>query len=342
LTASAPNVVAVRRDIVVIGGSAGSIEALRDLVPQLVPGLSVAVFVVVHVRPSSRSRLPQILDRTARMPVRHAADGDWVEPGRVLVAPPDRHLLLHPDRVELSGGPRENSSRPAIDPLFRSASEAFGPRVCAVVLSGHLDDGSDGLHAVVEAGGLALVQDPNDAAHPDMPLNALRRVPSAEVLSAMRLGRRIVTLVGAPAGAPTAGPAAAETVPPGSANPPGAPSGLTCPECGAVLWAEKGSRSLHCRGGHRFSLEGLREEQGLAVERAMWAAVRALREDAGLARHMAGLARDHGSEHTADTFERRRRSDERDAAVIEGLLFERESRAASPPVRVDGTDDQRC
>ena len=184
----------VRRDIVVIGGSAGSIEALRDLAPQLTRPLPAAVFIVVHVPPTRRSRLPEILERVGWLPVRHATDGEPIEPGNILIAPPDRHMTLHPDRVELNREPRVNSTRPAIDPLFRTAALAFGPRVCGVILSGHLDDGAEGLRAIVDAGGMAMVQDPREAAHPDMPHNALRAATAAEVHTAMRLGLRIAEL----------------------------------------------------------------------------------------------------------------------------------------------------
>lgn len=327
-----------------VGGSAGSIEALRDLVPQLPRGLEIALFVVVHVLPTSQSRLPQILERTGWLPARHAADGDVPEPGRILVAPPDRHMLLHPDRVELNAGPRENSTRPAIDPLFRSAAAAFGPRVCGVILSGHLDDGAEGLSQIVAAGGMALVQDPREAAHAEMPRNARHRVPTAEVLTAVRLGGRIAGLAGAPAvvngpaGGHRAHPPRLLDVQVGAADPGGLPSGLTCPECGGVLWADPESENLHCRIGHRFSLDALQDHYRVSVEQAVWAAVRALREDASLARHMAGRAHADGRQHSASRFEQRRQTAERHAEILERLLLaagrhEGEPAEAEPPDR---------
>jgi two-component system chemotaxis response regulator CheB len=162
----------VKRDIVVIGGSAGSIESLQALVPGLARDLTAAVFIVVHLLPNSDSHLPEILARAGNLPAAHAADGDEIRPGRILVAPPDRHLVLRPGRVELNQGPLEKSTRPAIDVLFRSAAEAYGPRVLAVVLSGHLTDGTAGMREVVRAGGLGVVQDPAEAPHPEMPRNA--------------------------------------------------------------------------------------------------------------------------------------------------------------------------
>jgi two-component system, chemotaxis family, protein-glutamate methylesterase/glutaminase len=182
------------RDIVVVGGSAGSLDALRDIVGQLPPDSPFAMFVVVHVMPTGVSRLPEILSRSGPLPARHANEGDRIEPGRILVAPPDRHLLLDVDGVHVDRGPLENSTRPALDPLFRSAAAAFGPRVCGVVLSGHLGDGSEGLRLLVAAGGLAIVQDPKEARYREMPLNALLRAPAAEVLTATGIGSRLANL----------------------------------------------------------------------------------------------------------------------------------------------------
>lgn len=181
-------------DVVVIGGSAGSLEVLQGLVSGLPPDIPAALFVVVHVLPLVHSRLPEILERRAPVPVRHARDGDLIEHRRVLVAPPDHHMVLHPDRVELNRGPRENSARPAIDPLFRSAATAFGPRVSGVIVSGNLDDGSAGLTDVVATGGTGIVQDPAEALHPEMPRNALLRCPSCHIAPAAAIARMLLEL----------------------------------------------------------------------------------------------------------------------------------------------------
>jgi two-component system, chemotaxis family, protein-glutamate methylesterase/glutaminase len=316
------------RDIAVIGGSAGSLDALRDIVGQLPPDISIAIFVVVHILPTSTSRLPQILSRACLLPVRHARQGDRIESGRILVAPPDRHLLLDPGGVQIDDGPRENSTRPAVDPLFRSAAAAFGPRVCGAVLSGNLDDGSEGLRMLAAAGGLGVVQDPEEAPHPEMPLNALQRVPSARVLSAVGIGRLLASLPGAPIVATPPQVQYAERAEPlldvqiGAGDPGAIPSGITCPECGGVLWAEPGTESLHCRVGHRYGLEALWQHKSLSVEQSVWAAVRALQEDASLAEHMAVRARAHGNTHAAARFERRHRDAARNAEVLRRLLHE--------------------
>lgn len=323
------------RDIVVVGGSAGCLDALRDIVAVLPPNAPLAMFVVVHILPTGQSRLPQILGRAGRLPARHAHEGDRIEPGRILVAPPDRHLLLDADVVHVDRGPRENSTRPALDPLFRSAAAMFGPRVCGVVLSGHLDDGSEGLRLVADAGGLAIVQDPDEAPHPEMPRNALRRTPGAAVLRASDIGVRLVEVARtqAPAGRPRHDGEEAE--PPlldvqiGAGDPGGLPTGITCPECGGVLWAEPRSaeprsENVHCRVGHRYSLAALWDQKSLAVERAVWAAVRALQENASLAEHLASRARANGSSHAAARFDRRHREAFRHAEMLRGLVLDRE------------------
>jgi two-component system chemotaxis response regulator CheB len=153
-----------RDDIVVIVASAGGIAALTTLVGGLDDALAAALFVVVHVPPFSVSWLPEILSRAGPLPAAHAVDGEPIRVGRIYVAPPDRHMLVRRGWVELAHGPRENHSRPAIDPLFRSAARTYGSRVAGVVLLGALHDGSLGLMAVKTRGGAAIVQDPNEAA----------------------------------------------------------------------------------------------------------------------------------------------------------------------------------
>ncbi|MDQ3997065.1 MAG: chemotaxis protein CheB, partial [Gemmatimonadota bacterium] len=148
------------RDVVVVGASAGGIEALRELVAHLPADYPGAIFVVVHIPTDAPSMLPRILTRAGPLPAVHASDGDAIEGGRIYVAPPNHHLLLKPDAMWVGYGPKENGHRPAVDPLFRSAARAYGPRVVGVVLSGTLSDGSHGLRAVKAGGGTAVVQDP--------------------------------------------------------------------------------------------------------------------------------------------------------------------------------------
>jgi two-component system chemotaxis response regulator CheB len=189
------------RDVVVIGGSAGGVEAVLRIVEALPARLAARLFLVIHVPPTGPSVLPRILERRGKLAARHPRDGELTEPSIIYVAPPDHHLLVRLDEVGVVRGPRENGHRPAVDPLFRSAAATYGRRVIAVILSGNLDDGAAGLRAVAEAGGATIIQDPDDAAHPGMPLSARSLVPEAEVLPLAAIAERIVALVGSPVAA---------------------------------------------------------------------------------------------------------------------------------------------
>jgi two-component system chemotaxis response regulator CheB len=164
------------RDIVVVGASAGGVEALSTLFWDLPPEIPIAFFVVLHRLPHSLSWLPSILERTARLPAEHPRDGEKIRPGRIYVAPPDFHLMVGKGIVRLSHGPKEHHTRPAIDPLFLSAAQVYGQRVIGVLLSGMLDDGAKGLKEIKRHGGLSIVQSLAEAGFPDMPRNALANV----------------------------------------------------------------------------------------------------------------------------------------------------------------------
>ena len=182
------------RDIIVIGGSAGAADVLCRWVPILPKTLPAAVFVVVHLLPETENYLPTLLRRHSALPVREARHGDPIQPGRILTAPPNRHMILRADHVELGSGPTENSTRPAIDPLFRSAAESHGSRVCALLLSGHLADGAIGLRRVVAGGGVAIVQDPAEAIYPEMPRNGIAAVESCLIVPPERFAATLVAV----------------------------------------------------------------------------------------------------------------------------------------------------
>jgi two-component system chemotaxis response regulator CheB len=176
------------KDVIVVGGSAGGVDALMTLLEGLPHDLHAAVLAVIHIPPSSPGRLPEILQRRCSLPVAWATDGEAIEAGHVYIAPADRHLVVEPGRMRVTRAPRENHSRPAIDPLFRSAAVTHGSRVIAVVLSGRLDDGTAGLWAVKERGGVAIVQDPAEATHAEMTRNALKYTTADHVVPSAQLG----------------------------------------------------------------------------------------------------------------------------------------------------------
>jgi two-component system chemotaxis response regulator CheB len=298
----------VQRDLVVIGASAGGVDGLQQLVKGLPPEFPAAILVVLHVPSTGTSVLPQILSRHGPLDAVFATDGMACERGQIYVAPADHHLLVHDGRLRLSQGPRENGHRPAIDPLFRSAARACGPRCIGVVMSGLLDDGASGLRFIKDHGGAAVVQDPDDAMFPSMPRAALDAtevdgMASAADMPAL-LGRLIDETL--PVAHESARGSAriedgdgedrvemedpAET----AALVSGPPSALTCPECGGALWEHEdgGATRYACHVGHAYSLGSLVEEQGRSLETTLWSAVRSLEERADvhhrLSRRAAG------------------------------------------------------
>lgn len=263
-----------------IGGSAGGIQALTELVSHLPAALHVPIVVVVHAAPGP-SVLPLILQRAGRLPAVHAIDGQVLEPGCIVVAPPDRHLVVDGSTVRLSSGPRENGYRPSVDTLFRSVADSFGGAAFAIVLSGMLDDGAYGARVVRRSGGTVLVQRPETAQFPDMPQAAIDAGGASLVLTIEEIGEAIGSI--RPGGArPTGGVAA-------GAEPTGEVSSYVCPNCGGALWEHDDDELLRfrCRTGHAYSPESLMEVNGQALDDALWGAYRALLERAALARRMS-------------------------------------------------------
>jgi two-component system, chemotaxis family, protein-glutamate methylesterase/glutaminase len=302
--------------VVVIGASAGGVEALRNVAAGLPADFSSTVFVVLHLPPGGTSVLPAILARAGDLSASHPTDGEEIKTGHIYVAPPDNHMLIEDGVVRLARGPRENGHRPAIDPLFRSAARSHGPGVIGVILSGVLDDGTAGLAAVKAAGGRTVVQDPADALYPAMPESAITYVGPEHVLETNAIAPLLAELAGqAPPEAPEARAEPAlvleETLvaadrSASEAPQPGEPSGFTCPECSGALWEadEEGVPRYRCRTGHQFSLETLLSAQAESIEAALWSAVRALEERAAMLRRVAQRMSSRGSTNSAFRYAR--------------------------------------
>lgn len=286
------------RDLIVVGASMGGLTTLQALVRGLPADLPAALLVVQHTAPHGPALLGEILDRAGPLPARTAEDGEAIEAGRVYVAPPDRHLLVSGSRLRLVRGPRENRARPALDPLFRSAAVAFRSRVVGVVLSGLQDDGTAGLLAVKRCGGLAVVQDPEDAAFDEMPRSALAAVAADHVAPVAEMGPLLGRLAVATPGVPPAVPRdlliethltehGMDDI--DKMDEIGERSPLTCPDCGGVLWSlHDGEQPRYrCHVGHAYTEAVLMSEQAEAMDAALVVALRTMEERVRLLRRMA-------------------------------------------------------
>jgi two-component system chemotaxis response regulator CheB len=305
-----------KRDIIVIGGSAGASAALHQLVADLSPDLQASIFIVTHVPVHGAMLLGGLLEARTKLPVVYAEDGDPIVPGRIVIGPPDRHLLLTPQGVRLGLGPRENLSRPAIDALFRSAAAAFGGRVIGVVLTGMLNDGAAGLLAVCQCGGAAVVQDPLDAQAPEMPRAALRAAPTEHVVPIAGMARLLESLAreDAPLGRPPS-PAMRLEVKIAEGRRLGAerlrtvaePSTFSCPHCDGVLSEMKteGPLRFRCQTGHAFTGEILDDCHGQELEQAMGVALRIVEERVALVKRLAEDARIQGATDAAELHDAR-------------------------------------
>ena len=296
---------------VFVGGSAGAIEALAELLSRLPEDFGAPVMVALHVGMTGASVLPSILDRVGSLHAVSPADGESLVRGVVYVAPRGKHLLVEDGRVRLGQGPTEHGVRPAIDTLFRSAAREFGSHAIGVVLSGMLDDGTAGLGEIRAQGGWALVQQPSEAAFPNMPQSAIGNVDVDEVLPIAELAVCVDELVRHPHWRtdPSAGaarvPPAARAGEDDDAEPPGMRTEITCPECGGVLWEEIDDRRTmyRCQAGHAFSAESLLAVQGDGLDTAIWRPIRMLRERGALLRRLAARASAQGRERSARYFE---------------------------------------
>ena len=310
-----------RRDLVVVGASAGGVEALRSLVAGLPADFPAAILVVLHIPSTGTSALPAILSRAGRLPARHAREGDLLEPGQILIAPPDRHLIVYDGAVALSRGPQENGHRPAIDVLFRSAARARGSRVIGVVLSGALDDGAAGAVAIVSRGGGCVVQDFDEALHDSMPRAAFAAVREGKIAPAADIPTVLTSLldqtVDHEAAMADMDPTAMH-----DEERPGTPSGFACPDChGALFEIVEGSLTRYrCRVGHAWSAESLAARKTVDLESALWMALRSLEEKAVLSRTLGGSAVDRGHDLTAERFEEAADEALRAAELVRDLI----------------------
>ena len=286
--------------LIVIGASAGGVDALRSLVSGLSGELAAPVLIVLHIG-AHRSELPALLSSAGPLPAKHADDNELMQPGQIYIAPPDRHMVVAGPRLRLNRRPRENWARPAINPLFRSAAEHFGASVIGVILTGRLNDGTAGLYEIKRHGGVTVVQDPDDAAYPDMPRSAVAHGRPDYCPSLVEIAALLNRLVAESqhADAIVTRPHALEG---GRAMKDGQefdrPIAVTCPDCGGALRQQEVGTLIEyrCHIQHVYTAEILAEAQFEQMERIMRAAERIIHERAEYCRQMAVRASATGKE----------------------------------------------
>ncbi len=300
------------KDIIVIGASAGGLNAMMELVRQLPADFPASVFIVQHISPSSPSYLPQILNRDSPVECLHPKDGQRIEKGKIYIAAPDHHLLIEKNSILVKKGPKENRFRPSVDALFRSAAYNYGTRTIGIILSGLLDDGTSGLWSIKRLGGTTIVQSPDDALYPDMPVNALEYVEADHILPVSKIGSVLVTLIAEPAPQQPDVPhedierlatelqIASQTT---DTDMPslklGIPLSLTCPECNGALSRIEENEIVRyrCHTGHAFTESALLADITKCIEEDLWKAIRGLDESILLLEEMSG--RSNGKEWAA-------------------------------------------
>ena len=290
------------KDIIVIGASAGGLNALMHLVKQFPADFAASVFIVQHISPVAPSYIPQILNRNSAIECVHPEDGQHIEKGKIYIAVPDHHLLIENNKILVKKGPKENRFRPSVDALFRSAAYNYGTRTIGIILSGLLDDGSSGLWSIKRLGGTTIVQSPEDALYPDMPVNALEYIEADHILPVSIMAEMIVSLSMEPAlqqseiqpddkgRLATELRIASQTL---DTDMPsislGEPSSLTCPECNGALTRIEEEKIVRyrCHTGHAFTENVLLADITKCIEEDLWKAIRGLDESIILLEEMA-------------------------------------------------------
>lgn len=328
-----------KRNIIVIGASAGGFEAIRQLVHDLPSDLDAAIFIVRHIAPDINGVFAEVLNKQQTLYAAHAIDKEPIKMNRIYLAPPDRHLIIEEGRVRVTHGPKENRFRPAVDPLFRSAAYVYNQRVIGIILSGALDDGSAGLWTIKNRGGIAIVQDPADAEVPSMPESALRAVAVDHQAPVSKMAPLLVQLsaeqviennkVAMKENEKTRtevntvlqqGDFKNKLMQFGELTP------YTCPECNGVLLAlkEGGRTRFRCYIGHAFSPDSLLSAVTDSIEDGLWNTVRALEENVFLLNHIGDHFAEANEPHTAAMYFKKAKEAENQAQTVRKTLLEHE------------------
>lgn len=315
------------RDILAIGTSAGGFDALRFLAGEFSRDFPASVLVTIHLSNQFRSALDAILTQAGPLPASFAVDGEKLERGRIYIAPVERHLIVEKERLRLGSGPRENNARPSLDPLFRSTAVCCGPRTVGAVLTGTLGDGAAGLSALKQCGGITVVQDPTDAAYPEMPTTALLRSKPDHVVGLAGMPALFEKLARQPPGpaVPVPGhlPYEINVASGGRGSMSemdriGRRSVLACPDCHGVMWEIDDGELVRyrCHVGHAYSAEIMNLALDENLRRAFGTALRALDERIALARKLESQANTSGRTEIAASWAAKAVEYEAEAEII--------------------------
>jgi two-component system chemotaxis response regulator CheB len=329
-----------KRNIIVIGASAGGVGALIELVKQFPPGMQAAVFIVQHVSAFSPSQLPQILSRSGPLQAVHPKDGEHIEAGKIYVAPPNFHLLIDDHKIAVKKGPKENRFRPSIDALFRSAAYTYGSRVISIVLSGMLDDGTSGMWTVKRMGGVGIIQDPEEAICPSMPHNVLEYVAVDHCIGIDKMGDILLQLVQQEVNnndmlsenelkrleTEVAIAAQDNSFQMGIIQ-MGEPSSLTCPECSGTLSKLKEGEltRYRCHTGHAFTHNALLASASKSMEENIWKSVRSFEEVIMLLEEAAREFTNSGNKAKAGEYIKKAEAIKNRSADLRKIIFKLEA-----------------
>lgn len=328
-----------KRNIIVIGASAGGFVAIKKLVAGLPPDFDAAIFIVWHMSPDIKGILPQVLNSQKTLMAAHAVDGEEICYNRIYIAPPDHHLILEKGFVRTTRGPRENRFRPAVDPLFRSAAYIYGPRVIGIILSGALDDGTAGLWTVKSRGGIAVVQEPTDAEVPSMPESAMASVETDYVLPVSGMGPLLRKLTALPATEPKESDmeenrktglevriALQDHALENGLLKLGELTPFACPECHGVLSALKDGHIVRyrCHTGHAYSADSLLTSITENIEETLWSAIRGVEESIILLNNLGDHCADKNNPKLAATYFKKAAEAESRAALVRQAVFAHE------------------
>lgn len=346
----------ITRDIIVIGASAGGVAALKELVKSLPVNLQAAVFIVLHIPTYSETNLHKILTQSGPIKAVLAEDGMPIENGKIYIAPSDHHLLLAHDKVMVKRGPKENRFRPSIDALFRSAAYVFGPRVIGVILSGMLDDGTSGIWNIKQLGGLAIVQEPEDAEQPQMPINALEYVKADYIVSIADMAPLIAGMVTEQVvdkfklNAEQLKRLKTEVIIAMQDNAyemgimdMGEFTPFTCPEChGSLIKLVEGNIiRFRCHTGHAYTASSLLAEVTESVEGLLWQSMRGMEEINMLLKNIGDNFEKLENNQAAALFREKAKTAAERARLIHDYVFKQEQYSEDLRINITTTPEEK-